>query len=152
MESLGHITAAMDQTSWPPAIEPFHRLLNLAFDSRPKVRKAAQSALANVFAVLQDHPVWTQACDGLRQGGSHARPCLHKLLIELYSAYILLHVHSVSGEWSSFHSMLCGSIPSTANALRVALSPHLLTSLFPTTEVALAPRKAKALPFIAHGL
>ena len=48
VEALGHMSAAMDTRSWPPAVQPFTSLLSLSLDSRPKVRKIAQQAVANV--------------------------------------------------------------------------------------------------------
>lgn len=66
---LCQILAAVNINDWLAAAPSFNLLLNFALDTRPKVRKAAQSGLVDVLAGLQPHPaVLAQASDAVVKG------------------------------------------------------------------------------------
>ena len=50
---LSHVLAAVSPSDWPLASEPMMLLLRSCIDSRPKVRRRAQSGLVEVLAALQ---------------------------------------------------------------------------------------------------
>ena len=68
ISSLGQITAAMDTSSWPSAAGPFNRLLGLSLDARPKVRRAAQSALVGTLRAIQGTPAMSPASEAILRG------------------------------------------------------------------------------------
>ncbi|KAK9818389.1 hypothetical protein WJX72_011834 [[Myrmecia] bisecta] len=65
LHCLSQITAALDPHDWPAAARPFTTLLSFCTDSRPKVRKRAQSGLVDVLAAIQSTPALAQASDAI---------------------------------------------------------------------------------------
>ncbi|PSC74246.1 ARM repeat superfamily [Micractinium conductrix] len=53
---LGQLLAAFNPADCPSAVRPLNLLLSLCLDGRAKVRRAAQSAIGDVFAALQAAP------------------------------------------------------------------------------------------------
>jgi hypothetical protein len=68
---LSQLLAAMDPASWPNAAAPFGLLVSLLLDARPKVRKRAQTGVAEVLAALQRTPALAPASDALLKGAHH---------------------------------------------------------------------------------
>lgn len=84
VDALGQITAAMDPADWPSAAGPFNRLLGISLDARPKVRRAAHSAVAAALTAIKDSPAINPASQALLKG-------ISLLLLETYFAF--LHTH-----------------------------------------------------------
>jgi len=73
---LASVLTAVDPADWPSAVRPFGALLQRCADSRPKVRRRAQTGLVDVLASLQRSPALPDASAAVLQGDTRST-CLH---------------------------------------------------------------------------